>query len=318
MSKGKMLNKKGQGSKGFSLSLSQQRAGLGYLFISPFLIGFILLFITPLFQSLLYSFSNLNVTSTGYTLDFVGLTNYNQVLRVDPNFIPSLITTILQMVTKVPIIIIFSFFAASLLNQKFKGRGFARSIFFLPVILTSGIILSMETSDLLLSSAQQVAEEELTAGAMGSGLQFLQFRQLLFSINMPPMFINFIVLAVDQIYEIVIASGVQILIFLAGLQSIPLSLYEASTMDGATAWENFWKITFPMVSPLIIVNSVYTVINTFTSPDNEMMSMIQSTIFSQSKFGFGSAMAWIYFLAIAIILAIMSAILLKLVAKYQQ
>ena len=298
------------------LTLVQKKAGIGYLFISPFLIGFILLFITPMIQSLLYSFSHLNVTSNGYTFDFVGMINYNQILRVDPDFVPSLLKTIVQMVAKVPLIIIFSFFAASLLNQKFYGRGFARSVFFLPVILTSGIILSLESSDLLLSSAQQIAEEEMETGAMAM-MQFLQFQKLLYSINMPPMVIEFLVGAVDQIYTIVIASGVQILIFLAGLQSIPVSLYEASTMDGATGWENFWKITFPMVSPLIIVNAVYTVINTFTSPDNEMMMTIQRTIFSQSQFGFGSAMAWLYFLSIAIVLAIMSFILMKLVAKYQ-
>ncbi len=297
------------------LTLSQQRAGLGFLFISPFLIGFIFFFITPLIQSLTFSFSNLKVTGSGFTLSNVGFANFNQVLRVDPNFVPSLITTILQMVSKVPVVIIFSFFAATLLHQKFKGRGFARSVFFLPVILTSGIIISMESSDLLLNSAQQVAEEELESN--NKGMQFLQFRQLLFSINMPLPIINFLVLAVDQIYEIVIASGVQILIFLAGLQSIPKALYEASTMDGATGWENFWKITFPMISPLILVNMVYTVINTFTSPDNQMMQTIQSTIFSKSQFGFGSAMAWIYFVSIAIILAVMSGILMKLIAKYQ-
>ncbi|KYG35280.1 carbohydrate ABC transporter permease [Alkalihalobacillus trypoxylicola] len=305
------LSKKRKG-----LTLKQQRSALGYLFISPFLIGFLLLFLTPLIQSLLYSFSNLTVTATGYTLDSVGWSNYNRALFVEPEFIPALLTTIVQLISKVPVVLIFSFFAAVLLNQKFKGRGFARSVFFLPVILTSGIILSIESSDLMLSSAQQVAEDEMSRSS-NQMMQFLQFRQLLYSINLPVPIINFIVLAVDQIYDIVIASGVQILIFLAGLQSIPRSLYEASTIDGATPWENFWKITFPMASPLIIVNTVYTVINTFTSPDNEMMSTIHRTIFSHSHFGFGSAMAWIYFLSVAIILMLSSIVLIKLVSKYQ-
>ncbi|GAF63859.1 ABC transporter permease protein [Bacillus sp. TS-2] len=316
MAQTNVIRKNNLSKKRKGLTLKQQRSALGYLFISPFLIGFLLLFLTPLIQSLLYSFSNLTVTATGYTLESVGWSNYNRALFVEPEFIPALLTTIVQLISKVPVVLIFSFFAAVLLNQKFKGRGFARSVFFLPVILTSGIILSIESSDLMLSSAQQVAEDEMSRSS-NQMMQFLQFRQLLYSINFPVPIINFIVLAVDQIYDIVIASGVQILIFLAGLQSIPRSLYEASTIDGATPWENFWKITFPMASPLIIVNTVYTVINTFTSPDNEMMSTIHRTIFSHSHFGFGSAMAWIYFLSVAIILMLSSIVLIKLVSKYQ-
>lgn len=299
-----------------NLTLRQQKAALGYLFISPFILGFVILFFAPLVQSFLYSLSDMTVTATGYDLEHIGFANFNRVLTVDPNFVPSLIQTIVQLVSKVPIVLIFSLFAASLLNAKFKGRGFARAIFFLPVILTSGIILAMENSDLLVSTAQAIAEEDMQNNSMQL-MQFFQFRRLLYSINMPPSIINFLVAAVDQIYEVVIASGVQILIFLAGLQSIPKQLYEASTIDGATSWENFWLITFPMISPLIIVNTVYSVIDTFTNPDNEMMSYIHSTIFNQSNFGVGSAMAWVYLASVAVILAITSVILLKMVKKYQ-
>lgn len=298
-----------------SLTLAQQRALFGYLFIAPFFIGFIFLFLTPLIQSLQFSLSNLQVTATGYDLHFIGLENYVEVLRVNPTFVPSLIANMTEISSKVPVIIIFSFFAASLLNQKFKGRAFARAVFFLPVILTSGIILAIESSDLLVSAAQAAAEEEMekTAGA----LKFLQFKGLLYSLNIPGPLVGFVVAAVDQIYDIVIASGVQILIFLAGLQSVPKSLYEASTMDGATGWENFWKITFPMVSPLIIVNLVYTIINTFTSADNEIMALVRSTIFNESKFGTGSAMAWIYLGAVALILIIFSFMIIKLTSRYK-
>lgn len=298
------------------LTLTQQRAGLGYLFISPFLIGFLLLFLTPLIQSLLYSLSDLTVTATGYELNYLGFSNFNRVLFVDPDFIPELINTVIQLISKVPVILIFSFFAATLINSRFKGRGLARSVFFLPVILTSGIILAMESSDLILSSAQQVAEAEYESGSFQM-MELIQFRRLLYAINLPSGFVNFITSAVDQIYDVIIASGVQILIFLAGLQSIPTSLYEAAKIDGATGWESFWKITFPLTTPLIIVGTVYSVIDTFTNPDNEMMGRIHTTIFSQSHFGVGSAMAWVYLFAVAIILAIMSAILLKLVQKYQ-
>src|SRR5690606_28362942 len=194
-----------------------------------------------------------------------------------------------------------------------RGRAVARAIFFLPVILTSGIILAVENNDLLLGIMSGAIQPDTAAGAVRA----LELRTLLLETRLHPRFVGYIIDAVDRLYEIVKASGVQILIFLAGLQTISPSLYEASTMEGATGWENFWKITFPMISPLILVNTVYTVINTFTSPDNQMMQTIQSTIFSKSQFGFGSAMAWIYFVSIAIILAVMSGILMKLIAKYQ-
>ena len=298
-----------------SLTLMQQRALFGYLFIAPFFVGFILLFLTPLIQSLTFSLSKLSVTSSGYHLTYIGLENYEKVLKVDPNFVPSLLANVTEIISQVPVIIIFSFFAASLLNQKFKGRAFARAIFFLPVILTSGIVLAIESTDLLVNSAQGASKEEIEQST--TALKFLQFKQLLYAINIPGPIIGFLVAAVDQIYEIVIASGVQILIFLAGLQSVPKSLYEASTMDGATGWENFWKITFPMVSPLIIVNLVYTIINTFTSADNQIMSLVRHTIFSKSEFGIGSAMAWVYLGTVAIILTVLSLIVLKLTSRYK-
>ena len=127
--------------------------------------------------------------------------------------------------------------------------------------------------------------------------------------DLPVSAINFLASAVNGIYSIIIASGVQILIFLAGLQSISPSLYEASAMEGATAWESFWKITFPMISPLILVNSIYTIIDSFTSETNAIMKDIKATIFDEVKYGLGSAMAWIYFVCIAIILLIVGGII---------
>ena len=124
--------------------------------------------------------------------------------------------------------------------------------------------------------------------------------------------------AINGIYDIVVASGVQILIFLAGLQSISPSRYEASSMEGATAWENFWKITFPMISPIILVNSVYTIIDLFTNETNEMMKNIKSTIFNDIKYGYGSAMAWIYFVCIAVILLIVGGLISRKVFYYDE
>ena len=298
------------------LTLRGKEALAGYLFILPFLIGLLGLFLPMVVQSIRFSFSNLNVTSEGYTLSTAarhGFEHYLRALTIDPEFNRMLLGAIRDMFVNVPLIIIFSFFAANLLNQKFRGRTLARSIFFFPVLLSSGAILGLETSDLLLNSVN-VAET-----GSDSIASFVNVAMLLREYtDLPIGIIEFLSNAVNGVYSIIIASGVQILIFLAGLQSISPSLYEASDIEGATAWESFWKITFPMISPLILVNSIYTIIDSFTSATNEMMTEIKTTIFTDIKYGFGSAMAWIYFICIAIILLVVGRMISKRVFYYDE
>ena len=217
------------------------------------------------------------------------------------------------MVVQVPLVIIFSFFAANLINQKFRGRAVARSIFFFPVILTSGVILGLENSDLLVQTLSTTGMDADEFQSMFNIMMLLNKYT-----NLPMVVTEFLSNAINGIYDIVVASGVQILIFLAGLQSISPSLYEASSMEGATAWENFWKITFPMISPIILVNSVYTIIDLFTNETNEMMKNIKSTIFNDIKYGYGSAMAWIYFVCIAVILLIVGGLISRKVFYYDE
>lgn len=301
--------KKVQGKWKLSLLGREALAGLG--FALPFLIGFFFIFLPMIVKSISYSFSNMDVQAGGYVLTPAaknGLEHYIRALTIDPDFNRMLLRAILDMFTKVPLVIIFSFFMANLLNQKFRGRAVARSILFLPVILTSGVILGLETSDLLIStlSPAELSGTDFSTIKNVSGL-------LLEYTDLPPSVIGFLASAVNGIYGIIIASGVQILIFLAGLQSISPSLYEASAMEGATAWESFWKITFPMISPLILVNSVYTIIDAFTSENNEIMKDIKNTIFREVKYGFGSAMAWIYFVCIGVILLVVVGIVSRYV-----
>ncbi len=291
------------------LSLVGREALAGIGFALPFLIGFFGLFLPMIVKSVSYSFSNMAVESTGYVLTPAannGFEHYIRALTIDPDFNRQLLQAILDMFTKVPLVIIFSFFMANLLNQKFHGRAVARSILFLPVILTSGVVLGLEASDLLLTtrSPAELTGTDFSTIMNVSGL-------LLEYTDLPASAINFLASAVNGIYSIIIASGVQILIFLAGLQSISPSLYEASSMEGATAWESFWKITFPMISPLILVNSIYTIIDSFTSETNAIMKDIKETIFGEVKYGLGSAMAWIYFICIGVILLIVGGIISK-------
>ncbi len=298
------------------LTLRGKEALAGFLFLTPFLAGFFGLFLPMILQSVRFSISNMEVTKNGFLLHTAaknGLEHYIKALTIDPKFNLMLLKTVKDMATSVPLVIIFSFFAANLLNQKFRGRTLARSIFFFPVLLSSGAILGLETSDLLINSLGIEASDTTDFSS------FLNVAMVLLNYtNLPTPVILYLSDAVTGIYTIIISSGVQILIFLAGLQSISSSLYEASEIEGATAWENFWKITFPMISPLILVNSIYTIIDSFTSATNEMMNEIKDTIFNDIQYGYGSAMAWIYFICITTILALVGFVMSKRVFYYDE
>lgn len=298
------------------LGLKKKQARTGLLFVSPFIVGLLVYFIMPIIQSIQFSFSNIVVTGTGFTQEFIGLQNYVRAFTIDPNFRQILVTAVIDMSYTVPLIVIFSFFAATLLNRPFRGRGLARTVFFLPVILTSGVILAIENSDMLIGMAQETLNQ---AGEVGSdsGFQSLQLRTLLMQSGLNQSFVSYITGAIDSIYEVITASGVQILIFLAGLQSVPGSLYEAAVVEGASGWEMFWKITFPMVSPLILVNVIYSIVDSFTKPTNEMMIAIQDTAFELSYYGYSAAMSWIYFGVVLLLLGLVSFIISRYV-YYQQ
>lgn len=286
------------------LSLTQKRSMLGLLFIAPWLIGFVFLFAGPLLQSILFSFSKLVISPGGYELEAVGLQNFKDALFVDANFNRILTESILGTVVDVPLILFFSLFSAVLLNQKFRGRALARAIFFLPVILASGAISAAETSGLInLVGNASVAEELGTASGQFNVLSMVR---VLTEAGFPITVTDYIVEAVMRIYDIISSSGVQILIFLAALQAVPSSMYEVAKIEGATAYESFWKITFPMVSPLILTNMIYTIIDSFT--DSTVTRTIYETAFKTQNFGLSAAMAWLYTIVVSLLLVIMGII----------
>lgn len=279
----------------FKLSLKAQKSLLGLLFTLPFILGFGAFLAYPFFQSIVFSLSKLTIVSTGYVLDFVGLENYRHALFVDPRFRQVFLETTVTMLTQIPVILIFSFFAANLLNQRFPGRTLARVIFFLPVVMGAEITLKMQQADYM-QQAMSLSESGLIP------LSILQ--SFLVNLKLPLGFVNFIFEAVNAVPVIIRSSGIQILIFLAALQSIPKSLYEAAHMEGATSWEAFWKITFPLISPLLLVNVVYTIVDSFTAPDNVLLDLIQDTAWSGAGFGVSTAMSWIYFIMIIVLLVL--------------
>lgn len=293
------------------MTLERRRAIYGVLFILPWLIGFLLLMAVPLVQSLRYSVSKLSLGDNGLVLDFVGLSNFMEAFYVDPWFNRNLTSAVSAMALNVPLIIFFSLFSASLLSQKFRGRMLARAVFFLPVVLASGVIANLDSGNYL---GQILGSAATDTDGNFSGLQGLELRPLLVQSGMNPMVASYLVDAVDRIYLIVKSSGVQILVFLAGLQTIPPTLYEAGKIEGATGYEMFWKITFPMVTPLILTNTVYTIVDSFYN--NQVTGYMHNIAFGELKFGLSSAMAWIYFAIIALILLVTTRVISKRVFYY--
>ena len=295
------------------LTLTGRKAVTGIAFISPLLIGIIFFFGVPLIQSFIFSVSEINTTSDGYNVDYIGFANYKNIFFEHTSFIPTFVVTLKDVLWNVPLILIFSFFVSVLLNQKFKGRMFARALFFLPVVISCGIILKIENIAYMETALFHSGTEQGTA--MSNMMGGIHLSEYLMKLGIADSLITYLTDALAQVYSIINASGVQILILIAALQTIPESLFEASSIEGATAWENFWKITFPMVSPYILVTTVYTIIDSFLRVDNSanMSSLIDTTV-NGMKYGVAASMAWIYFIAVGAILAIVTFVISRYVA----
>jgi ABC-type sugar transport system permease subunit len=298
-----------------SLTLEGKNAVVGYMFILPFIIGLLAFMFLPILESLRMVFSDVNIdlVKNGFTMDFSGRDNIKRVLMIDPEFNRLLVEEIGRMLLIVPAVIIFSLFAALILNQEFKARGFVRAVFFLPVILSSGIMIGLETNNTLLNSMAEIIKEGNLMKSSITGV----LEDILVTEGAASDFMEYIFKIVNQIYDIAMASGIQIIIFLSALQTIPPSMFEAAKMEGATSWECFWKITFPMVSSLILVNVVYSVVDYFIRTDNRVMEKIRVTMMQRMEYGFSTAMAWVYFLAVIVIIGIAMSLISRKVYYYE-
>jgi len=281
-------------------TIEKKRAIAGWVFIAPWLCGIVLFFIQPLISLVRYSVTDFQFMqeqgSMFAPLEGGWWENYRTAFQGDALFPQKFTATLLDMLYRVPVILIFSLFVAIVLNQKFKGRGFMRLIFFLPVLVTTGVISSIIKTSLTTVVVGGDSATNIFSAA-------LLTRQLL-DAGLPEGLVNTVGGMIANVSDLVWSSGVQILVFLMGLLTIPQSHYEVAQVEGATGWEAFWKITFPMVSPMILVNVVYTVIDSFLSPTNQALNYVKKTIFTNLKFGYGSALAWIYFVIISVILAV--------------
>ncbi|MCL2285978.1 MAG: sugar ABC transporter permease [Firmicutes bacterium] len=299
------------------ITLATKGAIAGYLFISPFIIGFLAFMARPMIQSIRMVFSqvHLNIQYNRFDLEFTRLVNLNRALLVHPAYTRYVTEEVTRMGVMIPAVLIFSFFIAVLLNNAFPGRAFVRAVFFLPVILASGVLVDLETSNSMLN---QLADHIRESNALRANITGVLEDILMSATGAAAVndFMEYIFLIINQIHTIAMASGIQILIFLSGLQTIPKSVYEASSIEGATAWENFWKITFPMLSPMILVVVVYTVVDFLVRTDNRVMNLARQNMLQGMEYGLASAMVWVYFLVVALILAIVCGLISRVVYYY--
>lgn len=296
------FNKKQKPSR---IGLTERKNMVGYLFCLPLIIGIVLIFIPAIIDAIRYSFNDVQIDFSKINLESVGFDNYVKAFTGDKTFLPLLLETIKGTVIDLLVITFFSFFIANVLNQKFVGRGFTRAIFFLPVLLSTGIIAAADTNNMATALfGSGTNDGSGIASAFSGGMSFLDLQGLLEKSNLDASIVDFITTTVNNTYDVVNSSGVQILIFLSALQSISPALYEAAKVEGATKWEEFWKITFPMLTPMILVNMVYTVVDSFINPKYGMLNLIQTHAFSNNQIGYASALSWVYFLLVLILLGI--------------
>ena len=284
-----------------SLSYMERRARKGYLFMLPLFFGLALVFIPSLVRTVIFSFNEITIGSFGYKLTFQGWQYYQTALTKDPQIVPDMVASLRTLLINIPIILIFSLFIATLLNQRFRGRLIARMIFFLPVILTTGVLVRFDAPAMNLVS-QTVDTGSDSSLALVGGLS-----SMLASLNFSDTLTGIISSAVSNIYSVVTASGIQIFIFLAGLQEIPRSLYEAAAVEGCNKWELFWKITFPMIMPQMTINAVYTIVDSFTDPSGIFTYI--SELGTQQQYSLATAASILYLICLGVVIAVVMAII---------
>ncbi|HRT68597.1 MAG TPA: sugar ABC transporter permease [Bacilli bacterium] len=310
------------------VSYRNRKALWGIVFVIPLMIGLIYFFLIPFITTVIYSFSNVEMLGynsetnefIGVITEWVGLDNYRYIWNEHATFKQYLLDSFVNTMLNVPLILIFSLLVAVVLNSKFKGRAFVRAVFFMPVIFNSQAV------DVAMASGELMAEAINEAGTDIFATMF-NFQDFLLDANLPVGAVTFLANASNSIFDIISFSGVQILIFLSGIQSVPKHLYEAAKIEGATQYEIFWKITFPMVSPLMLTAGVYTVVDSFLR--SEVLRAINrikgagviklvNGLGNLTNYGVHAAMSWLFCISSLIIIGIVVFLLSRMVFYYDE
>ncbi|MEG1887877.1 MAG: sugar ABC transporter permease [Oscillospiraceae bacterium] len=280
--------------------ISKRRETLeAYTFVGPYVIGIVLFFLFPICFSLAISFCDFKVVAAGNTFDWVGLTNYINIFVEDAAYSDAFIKSISTTIINTILIVVFSLVIAVVLNKKMVGQGFFRTVFFLPFLLGTGYVmnqlLGVGTVDQAMSMARSIVLPDEIKAYLGADLSALLMGFL------------------GKITWIFWRSGVQVILFLAGLQGINKSLYESARIDSATEWEIFWKITIPMVSPTTLLIIVYSIIDSFTDPTNPLGEMFMHKAFQKTEYSISAAMSWVYFLFIMAMVGIVFVVMKRFI-----
>lgn len=276
-------------------SIEQLKSRYGLMFVSPWIIGFIIFFAYPVIQSVWYSFSKVTLSVGGIQSRFIGIRNYRYLLVEHPNYIGWLTSSFTTILYSLPIILLVSLVLALLLNQKFRGRIFFRALYFVPVIIASGVVIKLMFS---------TTSDDLVSAGVNSSLTGSMFsiQDVTGWLNMPDAIANYVKIVINNIFDLLWSCGIQTVLFIAGLQSIPTTLYEASRVEGATKWEEFWFITFPMLGSVLLLVGVYTMVDLFTATRNNQIITKAYTMMATGIYDETSAMLWIYFVVVGIFL----------------
>lgn len=284
-----MRNKKVSG-------IERLKVRYGRMFALPWTIGLLLFFLIPLVESIAYAFSNVSLVSDDM-LSFAGLEHFKYLLQEDPNFLDNMAEAVTSFLYSLPIIVALSLIFALILNQKFKGRLLARAVFFLPVIIATGVVMKFVTGEALGTDSAALN----TAIGETQSYSGIQFDQLLINLGLPQSVTELLSDYIARVFNLVWSCGIQILLFVAGMQAIPEQLYEVSKIEGATAWEEFWFVTFPMLGNVIFLVLIYTIVDLFTAFDNPIMNQAYDLISKNSVYDRSSAILWGYFVVVGIV-----------------
>ena len=292
------------------LSLKAQHAKWAWVFLAPWLIGILIFFVWPMAQSVIYSFSRLTITASGFQLDWVALENYTYLFTKDTFFLPNLTQALGEVIPSVLMITAFSLFIAVILKEKFFGRSAARTVFFFPVMIASGVIITILKTQVMMS----VSTSDSTAAYL---FQAPDLVNTFASFGLPEFVLTSITDIVNGFFDLTWKSGVQMLLLLSAINNIPQSFYEAAVLDGAGAWVKFWKITFPAITPSLLVVIIYTVIDSFLDYDNLVMQMIRN-YYQNNNYTYSATIGVIYFVCILAFVGLVSLVMRKLVVYMYQ
>lgn len=292
--------KKGRG-------IEELKARYGLMFILPWIIGLIMFFFYPLVQSIIYSFSDVVVSPGNVQTTWVGLKHYNEILNVDKDYTTQLTAALTSILYSLPIILVLSLILAMMLNQKFRGRIFFRSLYFLPVIIATGQVIKI-----VFSMSDDSLSEMGVSGGMAAGM--ISVEDITGVLNIGDDIAKFITTTINDIFNLIWSCGIQIVLYLSGLQSIPATLYEASRVEGATKWEEFWFITFPMLSRITLLVGVFTMVELFIDEKLALIERVYGSMLA-SEYDKPSAMIWLYFGIICVVMGLIILLYNRLIMK---